>query len=106
MTQEAAVELPKARRRARKSPLAAQRRRMGLLFTLPVAALIGSLLLIPIGQTFYYSFTNWDGFTSQWIGFAAYRHLFNNPEFTTVLENNAVMAIATGIASTDRKSVV
>ena len=71
MTQEAADELPKARRRARKSPLAAQRQRMGLLFTLPVAALIGPLLLLPIGQTVYYSFTNWDGFTSQWIGFAA-----------------------------------
>lgn len=98
MTQEAAAELPKARRRARKSPLAAQRQRMGLLFTLPVAALIGSLLLIPIGQTVYYSFTNWDGFTSQWIGFAAYRHLFNNPEFVTVLENNAVMVLAIPVA--------
>jgi multiple sugar transport system permease protein len=98
MTQEAAAELPTARRRARRSPLAAQRQRMGLLFTLPVAALIGSLLLIPIGQTFYYSFTNWDGFTSQWIGFAAYRHLFQNPEFVTVLENNAVMVLAIPLA--------
>jgi ABC-type sugar transport system permease subunit len=98
MTQEAAAELPTARRRARRSPLAAQRQRMGLLFTLPVALLIGSLLLIPIGQTFYYSFTNWDGFTSQWIGFAAYRHLFANPEFVTVLENNAVMVLAIPLA--------
>ena len=98
MTQEAAAELPKARRGARRSPLAAQRQRMGLLFTLPVAALIGSLLLIPIGQTFYYSFTNWDGFTSQWIGFAAYRQLFRNPEFVTVLENNAVMVLAIPLA--------
>jgi multiple sugar transport system permease protein len=71
---------------------------MGLLFTLPVAALIGPLLLLPIGQTVYYSFTNWDGFTSQWIGFAAYRHLFNNPEFVTVLENNAVMVLAIPVA--------
>jgi len=67
---------------------------MGILFTLPVAFLIGSLLLIPIGQTFYYSFTNWDGFTSQWIGFTAYTNLFHNPEFVTVLENNAVMLLA------------
>jgi ABC-type sugar transport system permease subunit len=95
---EAAADLPTPRRRAGRSPLAAQRRRMGVLFTLPVAALIGSLLLIPIGQTFYYSFTNWDGFTSQWIGFAAYRHLFQNPEFTTVLENNAVMVLAIPVA--------
>lgn len=87
-----------ARRRRKRSPLAAQRRRMGILFTLPVAALIGSLLLIPIGQTFYYSFTNWDGFTSQWIGFAAYRNLFKTPEFVTVLENNAVMVLAIPVA--------
>lgn len=96
--QEAAAELPKVRRRARRSPLAAQRRRMGILFAIPVAALISTLLLIPIGQTVYYSFTNWDGFTSQWIGFAAYRHLFQNPEFVTVLENNAVMVLAIPVA--------
>src|SRR5437870_5458839 len=95
---EATANLPKVRRRSRRNPLAAQRRRMGILFTLPVAALIGSLLLIPIGQTFYYSFTNWDGFTSQWIGLAAYRHLFQKPEFVTVLENNAVMVLAIPVA--------
>jgi multiple sugar transport system permease protein len=95
---DAAAAWPKARRGRRRSPLAAQRRRMGIVFTLPVAALIGTLLLVPIGQTFYYSFTNWDGFTSQWIGFAAYRRLFQNPEFVTVLENNAVMVLAIPIA--------
>jgi ABC-type sugar transport system permease subunit len=95
---EATAHLPKVRRRSRRNPLAVQRRRMGILFTLPVAALIGSLLLIPIGQTFYYSFTDWDGFTSQWIGFAAYQHLFQKPEFVTVLENNAVMVLAIPIA--------
>lgn len=95
---ETVAELPTRRRGARRSPLAAQRRRMGILFTIPVAALIGALLLYPIGQTVYYSFTNWDGFTSQWIGFAAYRHLFHNPEFVTVLENNAVMVLAIPVA--------
>ena len=97
-SQEAAARLPRVRRRARRSPLVAQRRRMGILFTLPVAFLIGSLLLIPIGQTFYYSFTNWDGFTSHWIGFTAYTNLFHNPEFVTVLENNAVMLLALPIS--------
>jgi ABC-type sugar transport system permease subunit len=97
-SQEAAARLPRVRRRPRRSPLVAQRRRMGILFTLPVALLIGSLLLIPIGQTFYYSFTNWDGFTSQWIGFTAYTNLFHNPEFVTVLENNAVMLLALPIS--------
>jgi multiple sugar transport system permease protein len=96
--QEASADWPKAGRRPVRNPLAAQRRRMGILFTLPVAALIGTLLLVPIGQTFYYSFTNWDGFTSQWIGFEAYRRLFQNPQFVTVLENNAVMVLAIPVA--------
>jgi ABC-type sugar transport system permease subunit len=86
------------RRRVQRSPLAAQRHRAGLLFTLPVAAIVSTLLLIPIGQTVYYSFTNWDGFTSQWIGLAAYRRLFANPEFVTVLENNGILVLAIPIA--------
>src|ERR1700682_1186851 len=84
-----------ARARPGRSPLARRRRRAGLLFTLPVVALVGSLLLYPIGQTFYYSFTNSDGFTpAQWIGFSAYRHLFANPEFVSVLENNGLILLA------------
>ncbi|MHB8649162.1 MAG: carbohydrate ABC transporter permease, partial [Gaiellaceae bacterium] len=85
-------------RRARRNPLAAQRHRAGLIFSLPVVVLVSTLLLIPIGQTVYYSFTNWDGFTSQWIGFAAYGRLFSNPQFVTVLENNAALVIAVPIA--------
>jgi multiple sugar transport system permease protein len=97
-THDVPAALPNVRRRAGRGTLAARRRRAGILFTIPVAALVAGLLLIPIGQTFYYSFTNWDGFTSQWIGFAAYRHLFQNPEFVTVLENNAVMVLAIPVA--------
>src|SRR6266851_339632 len=93
----ATAQRPWSRRR-RSNPLAASRRRMGLLFTLPVVALVSTLLLVPIGQTVYYSFTNWDGFTSQWIGFSAYTRLFNNPEFVTVLENNAAMVLAIPVA--------
>jgi len=63
-----------------------------------VIALVGSLLLYPIGQTFYYSFTNWDGISSQWVGVGTYTHLFHNPEFTRVLENNALMILAIPVA--------
>jgi len=65
-----------------------------VLFSLPVLALIGGLLLLPIGQTAYYSFTSWDGISSQWLGIAAYRSLFNDPEFTRVLENNATLVLS------------
>jgi multiple sugar transport system permease protein len=78
--------------------LAARRRRAGILFSLPVVALVGSMLLLPIGQTVYYSFTNWDGFSSKWIGTANYSHLFHNSEFIRVLENNAMMILAIPVA--------
>jgi len=78
--------------------LAARRRRAGILFSLPVVALVGSLLLLPIGQTVYYSFTNWDGFSSKWIGTANYSHLFHDSEFIQVVENNAMMILAIPVA--------
>jgi multiple sugar transport system permease protein len=78
--------------------LAARRRRAGILFSLPVVALVGSMLLLPIGQTVYYSFTNWDGFSSKWIGTTNYSHLFHNSEFIRVLENNAMMILAIPVA--------
>jgi multiple sugar transport system permease protein len=79
-------------------PLAAQRRRAGLLFTLPVVGLVGTLLLLPIGQTVYHSFTAWDGATSTWVGGATYSHLVHNPEFVRVLENNAMLVLAIPVA--------
>src|SRR6266850_2240517 len=84
--------------RAGRSRLAARRRRAGILFSLPVVALVGSMLLLPIGQTVYYSFTNWDGFSSKWIGTANYSHLFHDSEFIRVVENNAVMVLAIPVA--------
>jgi ABC-type sugar transport system permease subunit len=72
--------------------------RAGILFSLPVVALVGSMLLLPIGQTVYYSFTNWDGFSSKWIGAANYSHLFHDSEFIRVVENNAVMVLAIPVA--------
>jgi multiple sugar transport system permease protein len=78
--------------------LAARRRRAGILFSLPVVALVGAMLLLPIGQTVYYSFTNWDGFSSRWIGTANYSHLIHSSEFIRVVENNAVMILAIPVA--------
>ncbi|MGE5412651.1 MAG: carbohydrate ABC transporter permease [Syntrophomonadaceae bacterium] len=86
------------RRRPPRDPLAARRRRAGLLFTLPVVALVGVLLLYPIGQTIYHSFTVWDGLTSHWVGTASYRQLFGKPEFVQVLENNALLVLSIPVA--------
>ncbi len=88
-------------RRRRRPPidaLTAQRRRAGLLFTLPGVVLIGALLIYPIGQTVYHSFTSWDGITSRWVGGATYSHLIHNPEFAQVLQNNALLVLAIPVA--------
>jgi ABC-type sugar transport system permease subunit len=86
------------RRRPRTDALTAQRRRAGLLFTLPGVVLIGALLIYPIGQTVYHSFTSWDGITSRWVGGATYSNLIHNPEFSQVLQNNALLVLAIPVA--------
>jgi multiple sugar transport system permease protein len=63
-----------------------------------VVGLVGVLLLLPIGQTVYHSFTAWDGSTSKWIGASTYSHLVHNPEFVRVLENNAMLVLAIPVA--------
>jgi ABC-type sugar transport system permease subunit len=80
--------------RAPRSRLTAERHRAGMLFSLPVLALVGALLLIPIGQTVYYSFTQWDGLSSTWIGTQTYSRLLQSPDFQQVLKNNALLVLA------------
>jgi ABC-type sugar transport system permease subunit len=87
-----------AQPRAHRRGLAAKRRRAGLFFSLPVLVLVGALLLIPIGQTVYYSFTKWDGLTSTWIGTATYRRLLESPDFQQVLKNNVELILAIPVA--------
>lgn len=52
----------------------------------------------PIGQAVYYSMTNWNGITSQWVGPSAYLTLFKDPTFLRVLENNGLLMLALPIA--------
>ncbi len=74
--------------------LARSRRRAGIAFTLPVAALYLLLLALPIAQTFYYSLTQWDGITSVWVGFGNYQRLFGDPTFWRVVFNNIALLVA------------
>jgi ABC-type sugar transport system permease subunit len=69
-----------------------------VLFSLPVAVLVSVLLLYPIGETLYYSFTTWDGVTATWIGSKAYTNLLSSPDFKTVLENNALILLSIPVA--------
>ena len=78
--------------------LAAKRHRAGFVFSLPVLILVGALLLYPIGQSVYYSFTQWDGLTATWVGTATYSRLLHSPDFQQVLKNNAALVLAIPIA--------
>lgn len=76
-----------------------QRRALtGLAFCIPLFVVWGLLLVLPIGQTFYYSFTTWNGLSSTWQGFSTYLHLFRVPSFGRVLLNNGVLLLSVPIA--------
>lgn len=74
--------------------------RWGGVFLLPAAALYGTFLLWPIGQTVWLSFTNWTGLTSspRWTGLANYRHLVGDRRFFAGLENNLKWVVGSWFA--------
>ena len=68
------------------------------MFSLPVLVLTGGLLFLPIAQTLYYSFTEWDGISSTPVGLSNYQSLFNDSTFWRVLLNNAFLLLSIPIA--------
>src|SRR5271157_2638321 len=70
----------------------------GIAFSLPLIALIGVFLVLPIVQTFYYSFTTWDGITSTPVGMGNYQQLFRDTTFWQVVSNNAILLASIPLA--------
>ena len=66
-------------------------RRAGVLFSLPLIVLYLLFVALPIVQAFYYSFTNWDGTNTTWVGLANYQRLLTDPTFWRVVFNNAAL---------------
>jgi len=52
-----------------------------------------ALLGIPIGQAVYYSMTNWNGLTAQWIGPSTYSAALTDPVFWRVIQNNGLLLL-------------
>ena len=66
-----------------------------LLFVLPALILFCGVLIAPIGASAYYSFYDWNGFTSKtFIGFDNYRELFTSDSigFMKALGNSLLLA--------------
>ena len=80
--------------RRSRSRLARRRRRAGILLSLPAVIVVVALLGIPIGQAVYYSMTNWNGLTAQWIGPSTYSTALTDPIFWRVIENNGLLLLA------------
>jgi len=90
-----AAEDDHARRRATK--LTRSRRRTGLLMTLPAIILVIWVVTIPLAQGIYYSFTNWDGGSSTWVGAANYLSVLSVPDLLTALRNSAIVLLSVPI---------
>ncbi len=88
MAESRAVDRKAARRTGR---LKQAERRAGILFSLPAVVLYLALLALPIVQTFYYSFTSWDGITATSVGLGNYQRLFTDSTFWRVVFNNAAL---------------
>jgi multiple sugar transport system permease protein len=61
---------------------------------LPAAVLVTVLMVIPIFDTIYHSFTNWDGQTSKFIGLENFRLILSNPVMSQVFENSLIFLLS------------
>jgi raffinose/stachyose/melibiose transport system permease protein len=84
----AGIARSRSRRRARRSPYP-------YWFYLPAFAVFFVFFLLPTFSSFYYSFTRWSLFDSQWIGLDNFRQFFEEPALTKGLTNTLIYALVT-----------
>ncbi|BAK33977.1 putative ABC transporter permease protein [Microlunatus phosphovorus NM-1] len=66
-----------------------------LWFLLIPALIYGVFFLVPTVFSFYFSFTRWDLFTSQWIGLKNYQTFFQEQALVIGLRNTLIYAVLT-----------
>lgn len=54
--------------------------------------------MLPIAQAVWYSLTDWNGFTANWVGLGNYIALFQNSTFWTVVTNNLILLLSVPVA--------
>lgn len=72
----------------------ASQRLNGVLFTLPAIALVGIVMVLPLIQAAYYSFTSWNGAQAPFTGWTNYLNLFNDPELRRSLTNSLLFVLS------------
>jgi ABC-type sugar transport system permease subunit len=63
-------------------------------FVIPGLFFFVVFFLVPSGSSVYYSFTKWDGVTSEYIGLDNYRKLFKDPEIISTIYNTIFYTIS------------
>jgi len=67
---------------------------VGYFYLLPAALFFYTFVLIPLGQTFYLSFWDWNGLSvAEWVGFDNYRNALTDPEIFMALSHSAVFIV-------------
>ena len=70
----------------------------GLLFCLPLLALVGVFVVWPMVDLVRISFSKYDGLTpARWVGTANYRFLWNWADFRRILLNNAILVLGVAL---------
>ncbi|MCQ6564039.1 carbohydrate ABC transporter permease [Paenibacillus mendelii] len=67
---------------------------LGCFSVLPAFVLLAIFMGYPIFNTFYHSFTNWDGLNADWIGLENYRDIFTDGQIWKLLRNNLIFLIS------------
>lgn len=91
------VQVSNAGARARKNPFSsrtAAARLNGVLFILPAAVLVGLVILLPLAQAAWYSFTSWNGAQANWTGLANYTNIFADPELRRSFINSLLLFVS------------
>jgi multiple sugar transport system permease protein len=73
----------------------------GVVYVLPALALVLAFVAYPLGSVVLHAFTSWDGIEApEWVGFANFEALIDDPIFRTSLRNNVLFAISVPIQVT------
>jgi ABC-type sugar transport system permease subunit len=66
----------------------------GILFTAPALLLVTLVIVLPLLQSVYFSFTNWKGARADWVGLANYGTILADPELRRSLTNSLLIFVS------------
>lgn len=76
------------------SQLVRARHRAGLMFAMPAVILVIAITVIPLAQATYYSFTDWNGATANWVWLRNYQNILRDPELRQALINSGLIMLS------------